>query len=201
MQYLSEPLNHQKQGAAGLEQAVVQGQTVLPYSAYPSRPRIGRPNAGQTVAGVRSARTLAFTRVREESRKRGVTPSSLLRSALHQAAMAGSERVKAAVVQVESRDVTPPHSSQAASLEGAAVPTTAAPTSKPVDVPRFPQEMWSLVQQMRGFGPSSWGERRRRLLQAIALSQVCVEASQEARDVELLADLLRLASKYGLLTV
>jgi hypothetical protein len=61
--------------------------------------------------------------------------------------------------------------------------------------------MTDLVKQLRVFGPASWKERRRRVLQAIALSQICCEASLDTRDDELLADLLRLAAKYGLLTV
>ena len=78
---------------------------------------------------------------------------------------------------------------------------TAAEVPQPADVPRFPSELWDVVKQMRGFGPTSRTERRRRLLQVIALAQVCLEASQDRGDAELLADLLRLGTKHRLLTV
>lgn len=137
--------------------------------------------------------------VRERSQGTSRTPSDLVRAAIR-LAMSQAERMEAVLVQARAREGMVGQSSHPASSVGPAV-KTAAEAHNPSDVPRFPRELCDIVNQLRTFGPTAWSERRRRFVQVTALVQVCVEMSQERRDGELLADLLRLGTKHGLLPV
>lgn len=134
----------------------------------------------------------------ERSRETGSTSSEVLRSALR-TARGQSDRMKALMAATKAQKLTIPQDVPVAVTRDTAAQTATA--AKRADVPLFPRELWPVVAQLRGFGPTSWTERRRRFVWLVALAQVCVEMSQSASDGEVLADLLRLGAKYRLLTV
>jgi Arc/MetJ-type ribon-helix-helix transcriptional regulator len=137
--------------------------------------------------------------VRNRSKEIDHTPSDVVRAAIR-LAISQAARMEALLAQARTRKGMVGQRSHAAPTVCPPV-QTAAKAPQPAEVPRFPSELWDVVKQMRGFGPTSRAERRRRFLQVIALAQVCLEASKDRGDAELLADLLRLGAKHRLLPV
>lgn len=199
MQYISEGVNQPKHARRVLIPAEGRAQGGTPSQApYPVQQSDDTVPAESWRVCVRLDGVLArWLRARGE--ETGSTPSEVLRTGIR-LLMAQNTRLKAILTQMRATERATQPSAQCAPIDGIA-PQTAAGVPNSAEVPRFPAALGGVVKQMQGFGATSWTERRRRFIQAVALAQVCVEVGRDVRDGELLADLLRLGTKYNLFTV
>lgn len=198
MQDRFERSNHLKHSTVSVTRVHLRGQGGVPDSAASPVQQSDRPAADGWRFSVRLETDLARW-VRNRSDEVGSTPSDLVRAAIR-GARSQAERMTAILAQSKGLDATARQKAQPAALEPHNAQTAAGvPITPSSGVPRFPRALWAVVKQMRDFGATAWSERRRRFGQLVALVQICIETSRERQDGELLADLLRLGAKYGLL--
>ena len=196
MRYPSQPQNRPRQADIRLNVAIPRSRT--------SRALIGasvvqqlenRPAREDGRVCVRLDREQTAW-LEERCRETGSTSSDVIRAALR-ATRGQAERMKALLGAAMGRESTRSQRTPPAATPGTGAQTAAGVI--PSDIPRFPRELWAVVAQLRSFGPTAWSERRRRFIWLVGLTQISLELSKERRDAELLADLLRLGTKYGLL--